>query len=85
MRTGLELARTLSFASSVGAGCPPVDGLPTQHAEQNGVMDWRKPACAAAQHQEQCVALADQVRGWPCLLPCGSGGAAAPQSRPQAL
>lgn len=48
-------------------------------------MDWRKPACAAAQHQEQCVALADQVRGWPCLLPCGSGGAAAPQSRPQAL
>uniref|UniRef100_A0A8B9Y193 Zinc finger CCHC domain-containing protein 2 n=1 Tax=Bos mutus grunniens TaxID=30521 RepID=A0A8B9Y193_BOSMU len=45
---------------TVGAGCSPVDALPVQYAEQNGVMDWRKPTCATVQHQEQCVALVDQ-------------------------
>ncbi|XP_055415713.1 zinc finger CCHC domain-containing protein 2 [Bubalus kerabau] len=42
------------------AGCSPVDALPVQYAEQNGVVDWRKPTCATVQHQEQCVALVDQ-------------------------
>lgn len=64
------LARALSLASTGNAGCSPVDALPVQYAEQNGVVDWRKPTCATVQHQEQCVALVDQVRGWFCLLPC---------------
>ncbi|OWK01665.1 hypothetical protein Celaphus_00017844 [Cervus elaphus hippelaphus] len=48
------------LVNTVGAGCSPGDRLPVQYAEQNGVVDWRKPACATVQRQEQCVALADQ-------------------------
>ena len=51
-----------------------------QYAEQNGVVDWRKPACATVQRQEQCVALVDQVRRWSRALACRSGGAAACKS-----
>ncbi|XP_006892819.1 PREDICTED: zinc finger CCHC domain-containing protein 2 [Elephantulus edwardii] len=46
--------------NTVGTSCSPLDELATQHSEQNGLVDWRKPSPPAVQHLERCAALADQ-------------------------
>ncbi|XP_070486385.1 zinc finger CCHC domain-containing protein 2 isoform X3 [Equus przewalskii] len=48
------------IVNTTGTSCSPLDGLTMQYPEQNGVMDWRKQSCAAVQHPEHCVAVADQ-------------------------
>ncbi|XP_053428036.1 zinc finger CCHC domain-containing protein 2 isoform X5 [Nycticebus coucang] len=48
------------IVNSIGTSCSPLDGLTMQFSEQNGVVDWRKQSCAATQHPEHCVTLADQ-------------------------
>ncbi|XP_012581248.1 PREDICTED: zinc finger CCHC domain-containing protein 2, partial [Condylura cristata] len=48
------------IVNTIGTSCSPLDGFPVQHAEQNGVMDWRKRGCPAPQHLEHCVTMVDQ-------------------------
>ncbi|KAL1765073.1 zinc finger protein CCHC domain-containing protein 2 isoform X1, partial [Sigmodon hispidus] len=45
---------------NVGTSCSPLDGLPMQYAEQNGIVDWRNQGSATIQHPEHCVTSADQ-------------------------